>query len=131
VNTAIRNAGSWWPFIAPVITFTTLGGKVMSDFIDRQALMKEFADFVRASNNSDFANTPTWNDAISLVGSMPSVAWNKRGKWIVHKIGYRRGSFDECSECGKLTPEYNYSFDYHWWTFCPYCGAYMVSEVSD
>ena len=35
--------------------------------------MKEFADFVRESNNSDFAPTPTWNDAVSLVGSIPSV----------------------------------------------------------
>lgn len=42
------------------------------DTISRQALMKEFSDFVRASNNSDFARTPTWNDAVSLVGSMPS-----------------------------------------------------------
>ena len=41
------------------------------DLIDRQALMKEFSDFVRVSNNSDFAPTPTWNDAVSLVGSMP------------------------------------------------------------
>ena len=45
----------------------------MSDLISRQAVMKEFSDFVRASNNSDFAQTPTWNDAVSLVGSMPSV----------------------------------------------------------
>ncbi len=44
----------------------------MDDLISRQALMKEFSDFVRASNNSDFARTPTWNDAVSLVGSMPS-----------------------------------------------------------
>lgn len=44
----------------------------MSDLISRQALMKEFSDFVRESNNSDFAQTPTWNDAVSLVGSMPS-----------------------------------------------------------
>ena len=42
------------------------------DTISRRALMKEFQDFVRASNNSDFAQTPTWNDAVSLVGSMPS-----------------------------------------------------------
>lgn len=42
------------------------------DLISRKAMMKEFADFVRASNNSDFARTPTWNDAVSLVGSMPS-----------------------------------------------------------
>lgn len=42
------------------------------DMISRQAAMKEFSDFVRKSNNSDFAQTPTWNDAVSLVGSMPS-----------------------------------------------------------
>ena len=42
------------------------------DMISRQAVMKEFSDFVRKSNNSDFAQTPTWNDAVSLVGSMPS-----------------------------------------------------------
>lgn len=41
------------------------------DLISRQAIMKEFANFVRASNNSDFARTPTWNDAVSLVESMP------------------------------------------------------------
>lgn len=41
------------------------------DTISRKAVMKEFADFVRKSNNSDFAPTPTWNDAVSLVGSMP------------------------------------------------------------
>lgn len=44
----------------------------MDDLISRPALMKEFADFVKRSNNSDFADTPTWNDAVSLVGSMPS-----------------------------------------------------------
>ena len=43
------------------------------DLIDRRALMKEFSDFVRASNNSDFAPKPTWNDAVSLVKSMPLV----------------------------------------------------------
>ena len=46
--------------------------KMQDDLISRQALMKEFSDFVRESNNSDFAQTPTWNDAVSLVGSMPS-----------------------------------------------------------
>lgn len=46
--------------------------KTIDDLISRSALMKEFSDFVRGSNNSDFARTPTWNDAVSLVGSMPS-----------------------------------------------------------
>ena len=44
---------------------------MMDDLISRQALMKEFADFVKRSNNSDFARIPTWNDAVSLVDSMP------------------------------------------------------------
>lgn len=50
----------------------------MSDLISRQAAMKEFSNFVRRSNNSDFARTPTWNDAVSLVGSMPSA----EPRWI-------------------------------------------------
>ena len=50
------------------------------DTISRQAVMKEFSDFVRKSNNSDFAQTPTWNDAVSLVGSMPSA--QPEQKWI-------------------------------------------------
>lgn len=47
--------------------------ELVNDCISRKAVMKEFADFVRESNNSDFAPTPTWNDAVSLVGSIPSV----------------------------------------------------------
>lgn len=55
----------------------------MDDLISRQALMKEFSDFVRESNNSDFAPTPTWNDAVSLVGSMPSAERRARKKSII------------------------------------------------
>lgn len=44
----------------------------MPRYIDADLLMKEFCDFVRTSNNSDFANVPTWNDAVSLVGSAPT-----------------------------------------------------------
>lgn len=43
----------------------------MSGYIERSVLMREFSDFVRRANNSDFAPTPTWNDAVSLVGSCP------------------------------------------------------------
>lgn len=43
------------------------------DLIDQKELMRGFADFVRASNNSDFAKVPTWNDAVSLVESAPVV----------------------------------------------------------
>lgn len=44
----------------------------MPRYIDADALMKEFRDFVRDANNSDFVPVPTWNDAVSLVGSAPT-----------------------------------------------------------
>ena len=50
------------------------------DLIDRQAAMKEFSNFVRVSNNGDFARTPTWNDAVSLIKSMPSAQDEKKGE---------------------------------------------------
>ena len=43
------------------------------NLIDADELMKEFAEFVKESNNSDFADVPTWNDAVSLLGSAPTV----------------------------------------------------------
>ena len=45
----------------------------MTDYISKNALFREFSDFVRASNNSDFEDPPTWNDAVSLVGSMSTI----------------------------------------------------------
>jgi hypothetical protein len=66
----------------------------MSDLISRQALMKEFADFVRKSNNSDFAQTPTWNDAVSLVGSMPSAQPDTRLKKIADLVDGSIDHFD-------------------------------------
>lgn len=51
--------------------------------IDADMLMKEFAKFVRASNNSDFARIPTWNDAVSLVESAPTIEpERKKGRWV-------------------------------------------------
>ena len=44
----------------------------MTDYISREAAFKEFAEFVWPSNNSDFADVPTWNDAVSLIGSLPA-----------------------------------------------------------
>lgn len=81
--------------------------------IDADALMREFAEFIRASNNSDFANVPTWNDAVSLLGSAPTIE-PKKGKWeYIGGYGYQY----RCSNCimcaGKKTP------------YCPYCGARM------
>ena len=99
----------------------------MDDLISRQALMKEFANFVRDSNNSDFAPTPTWNDAVSLVGSMPTAQpERKKGFWEwVDDMDYR------CSVCHKyaygclgevLSGHYKY---------CPFCGCAMEGEEDD
>lgn len=85
----------------------------MNDLISRQALMKEFANFVRDSNNSDFAQTPTWNDAVSLVESMPTAQpERKKGKWIKRSVSLYR-----CSECGRFHPAQE--------NFCPSCGVEM------
>ena len=40
--------------------------------IDADAIMIKFADFAKSSNNSDFAKTPTWDDAVSIVDSQPT-----------------------------------------------------------
>ena len=41
--------------------------------IDADALMEECAKFVAPSNRSDFISAPTWNDAVSLIDSAPTV----------------------------------------------------------
>lgn len=95
------------------------------DLISRQALMKEFSDFVRRSNNSDFAPTPTWNDAVSLVESIPSA--ERRGRWMDHSDEWD-GGYYECSVCGEAfsfiegTPKENN------YRYCPSCGAQMEAE---
>lgn len=92
----------------------------MSRLIDADALMKEFAEFVRDSNNSDFADVPTWNDAVSLLGSAPTIE-PKKGTWYEH-YSHEDGDRDgvRCSECGT-----HYYFDGQLMNYCPNCGADM------
>lgn len=112
----------------------------MDDTISRQALMKEFSDFVRKSNNSDFAPTPTWNDAVSLVESMPSA--ERRGRWTIeavhqYKLAHGTTAYEpiyRCSCCGLITESYLRfdkpimpdDADFPKW--CGNCGARMVEE---
>ena len=87
--------------------------------IDADALMEEFAEFVAPANRSDFEPIPTWNDAVSLLGSAPTIAAEpvKHGRWDIT---------GRCSNCGKYCgvrkPDYSY---------CPNCGAKMSSEVEE
>ena len=82
--------------------------------IDADALMKELAEFVAPSNRSDFVQPPNWNDAVSLVGSAPTIE-PKKGKW--YAIG--NSGLASC-ECGYITDRYSI------YNFCPNCGARMT-----
>ena len=81
--------------------------------------MKEFTMFVQRSNNHDYAPAPTWNDAVSLVGSMPSAEpERKKGKWSNYK--------DEhcCSVCKCVVISDCWDDEIRY-DYCPYCGAEM------
>ncbi len=94
----------------------------MSRLVDADALMKEFAEFVKDSNNSDFADVPTWNDAVSLVGSAPTIEpERKTGRWIHEKEM-------QCSCCGFTCddPYYLGAANY-----CPECGVKMEGYDED
>ena len=87
--------------------------------IDADALMKEFAKFVRASNNSDFEPTPTWNDAVSLTESAPTVEW-KKGKWVKSEDGCL-----VCDQCGNPAELNIISGEQMESPYCSECGAEM------
>ena len=91
--------------------------------IDADALMQTYAKFVAPSNNSDFENEPTWNDAVSLLESAPTVDPVKHGHWIAHGKAFMGATIEACSECGELLCGYNKAY-------CPNCGAKMM-EVQD
>lgn len=96
------------------------------EYIEREAIMRQFADHVRRSNNSDFAKTPTWNQAVQIVEGAPAadVAPVRHGRWLSN------GADWVCSECGEEP----------WWCgvtedvlppYCPNCGAKMDSKGGD
>lgn len=64
------------PDTCPLVEVPTPHGRL----IDADELMLEFADFVRASNNSDFAAVPRWNDAVSLLESAPTIIEAEEGE---------------------------------------------------
>ena len=92
----------------------------MAEYIEREAVMKKFADHVKRSNNGDFASTPTWNQAVQIVEDSPAADVRPvvRGKWITVKH-----PLYECSICGAVYQDVGYGFNY-----CPNCGARMECE---
>lgn len=104
--------------------------------IDADALMQTYAKFVAPSNNSDFENEPTWNDAVSLLESAPTVDHIKHGHWIIRDIPgtyFYQITCSECSEdvtssapCIGFLPNAKVLWDY-----CPYCGAKMDEVEKD
>ncbi len=104
-----------------------------STSIDTDELMESFADFVKTPNTSDFAPTPTWNDAVDIVENTPTadVAEVRHGKWLVIENDedelWKGGGHYECSSCG-----YGFSFGGYFELdeepYCPHCGAKMDGE---
>lgn len=91
--------------------------------IDADALMREFTGFVAPANRSDLEPPPTWNDAVSLLGSAPTIANVApvvHGEWeLLDGIEPRRYGCSLC-KCLSWYGTYNY---------CPNCGAKMDGGV--
>ena len=96
----------------------------MSEYIEREAVMKAFADFVWNSNNSDLVPAPTWNQAVDIVSDFPAaaVAPVRHGHWIKHESSNER-LFWSCSFCGQV--ERNMT------PYCCSCGAKMDGGKHD
>lgn len=100
----------------------------MPKYIDADALMKEFIDFVRDANNSDFVPVPTWNDAVSLVGSAPTVTtdlsdYSDRLWQAAHERGKAEAAeVVRCKDC-----EFYYT-DEKWCRRLGLCGAFDADD---
>ena len=81
--------------------------------IDADALMEEFAKFVRASNNSDFAPIPTWNDAVSLAGSAPTISPDM-AQVLAYECGKDSVEVVRCKECKRSTEYSDKQFTCRW-----------------
>ena len=98
----------------------------MAEYIEREAVMQEFADRVRRSNNSDFAPAPTWNQAVQIVEDFPSadVVPVRHGWWIA-----TYGDSWKCSVCGAesyVDEDWRGKDDKAYqMNYCHYCGALM------
>ena len=69
----------------------------MSDLISRADAMAEFSEWVKMANEN--GETPTWNDAVSLIGSLPSAdaepKWNCTANFVAEQLDRLRKMTDE------------------------------------
>lgn len=108
----------------------------MDDLISRQAAIAHtISGRTRELDGEKWIRVSEVRESLQI---MPSA--EKKGKWIKHEVklfdGCHTGRyFEECSECGKLTPEWRIVTEYHYWNFCPRCGADMhkgeEKEIND
>lgn len=103
-----------------------MGGATMTDLISRADAMAEFREYVkRAKENGE---TPTWNDAVSLIGSLPSAeappycVLGQRPPWSEPKTWHEKnGHTYICGACGFEQAIYGNINEYN---CCPRCGVY-------
>lgn len=78
----------------------------MKEYIEREAVMQDFADYVKWCNNSDFAQTPTWNEAVQIVEDAPAAdvvevvqckdcKWRPRNMGMVKYVEHLRFPWDD------------------------------------
>ena len=93
----------------------------MAEYIERESVMKAFADYVWNSNHSDLVPAPQWNHAVEIVRDTPAadVVEVRHGHFGKHTSPFTA----PCSECGT-------SMNTHW-QYCPNCGAKMDGGVND
>ena len=105
----------------------------MAEYIERESVMKAFADYVWNSNHSDLVPAPQWNHAVEIVRDTPAadVVKVRHGKWILKDKSAldrkpKRGEEIFCDQCGEIALGYPFwECDLKPSNFCPNCGAKM------
>ena len=82
----------------------------MTEYIERDAVIRKFADRVKASNNSDFVPVPTWNEAVQIVEDFPAA--DVRHVIVCAKCRHNNHCFTQAfiDDCGKIPLDRNTFF---------------------
>jgi hypothetical protein len=98
----------------------------MIEYIERDAVMQKFTDHVKRSNNSDFAEAPTWNQAVQIVEDAPAV--DAVPVVRCKDCRYRPYPNPNRTPSGHAIGPYVLSV----WGICPYaCGDDYYNEIPD